>query len=126
MVATVVIVWAVVATIFLVLNIREVKAQRVEMTRLKDRNFDLQVRADQADAAAEKTILAVAPLVEKTDWMTGRWGGQFNELVRMENARNDQIDKVRKAIMSAPAALEEARGLFPTITDAFDKENQSA
>jgi len=44
-------------------------------------------------------VEAVEPLLEKTDWMTGRWGGQYNVLVRMEERRNKIIDDVRRFVM---------------------------
>lgn len=67
-------------------------------------------RATSAEAEARDldyqlaTVLTkVAPLIEKTDWMTGRWGGKFDQLVAMENKRNNTIDIVRRALMNTPS-----------------------
>jgi hypothetical protein len=62
--------------------------------------------AQDSRVANDALLQAVLPLVEKTDWMTGRWGGQFQTLVNMEDARNAQVACVQSAIGQLPAVKE--------------------
>lgn len=68
-----------------------------------------------ADFAAK-----MAPLIAKTDWMTGRWNGQFQTLVRMENDRNADVDSARKALYEIP--LLKRSPLKPTIRTTKDAD----
>lgn len=56
----------------------------------------------ETQSRADRVVLAVTPLIEKTDWMTGRWGGQFQSLVAMEAKRNTAVETVRKELSSIP------------------------
>lgn len=67
--------------------------------------------------AANDIVLAAAPLVEKTDWMTGRWGGQFQTLVRMESKRNQSVEKVRKAMFDIPHVQSLGVAIFTAPTN---------
>jgi hypothetical protein len=91
--------------------------------RLERVNRDLEARAATADATARRVALAVAPLVEKTDWMTGRWGGKFQQLVAMENARNAKVDVVRGHLMNLPEVREIgfANLLAGSLTEAAEE-----
>lgn len=61
------------------------------------------LKSAKAKKELSDLVVTVTPLVEKTDWMTGRWGGQFNTLVRLEKERNDRVESVRRIISnSAP------------------------
>ena len=85
----------------------------------------LQTNAEITDTAArvleEMTYLidVIEPLLEKTDWMTGRWGGQFNVLVRMEERRNKIIDDIRRYVMGTypveSLVAEDPASLIPTM-----------
>lgn len=67
----------------------------------------------------ERLVVAVTPLIEKTDWMTGRWGGQFNTLVAMEGARNAQVDATRRALWEIPL-LADATRQVPLLASLAD------
>jgi hypothetical protein len=63
----------------------------------------------EAEAKITKTELRVmdfaakmSPLIAKTDWMTGRWKGQFDTLVSLENQRNRDVEIARKALFEIP------------------------
>jgi hypothetical protein len=51
----------------------------------------------------ETFVSAVLPLLEKTDWMTGRWNGQFDTLKRLENTRNGAVARATSAFARLPA-----------------------
>jgi len=90
-----------------------VETQGLEMVRLRAR--DLEVKKH-----AETLLIHMAPLVEKTDWMTGRWHGKFNELVRLENQRNQAAEHIRKALFEMPGIRDftkaHGRDLFKGAT----------
>lgn len=54
----------------------------------------------------DRLVQGVMILIEKTDWMTGRWGGRFNELVALEKQRNAAVDLVRKRLWDVPEIHE--------------------
>lgn len=76
-------------------------------------------RVEKTDAQMVELVVAVTPLIEKTDWMTGRWNGQFNTLVSMEQSRNAQVEKVRKALWKIPVVAEATQSvpLLPPLSD---------
>ncbi len=63
-------------------------------------------------------VIVVAPLLEQTDWMTGRWAGQFDTLVKMEQERNRRVVAARQAMNDHLPIVREAtvRGM----TGGFD------
>lgn len=63
-------------------------------------------RARTSDQNAADLVLAVSPLIEQTDWMTGRWGGQFNTLVSMEKARNAHVVEARTVLWRFPVVRD--------------------
>lgn len=65
--------------------------------------------ADRADAKSVEAFLAVVPLIEKSDWMTGRWKGQFLQLVELETIRNNAVDKARRVLWEIPAVKAHIR-----------------
>ena len=74
--------------------------------RIRDELDEARQRVRKTDDSAAKIVRAVLPLVEKTDWMTGRWAGQFQTLVRLEEERNRQVERVQREIMALPAAQD--------------------
>lgn len=62
----------------------------------------LELRDAEVKRHAETLLIHMAPLVEKTDWMTGRWHGKFEQLVQMENRRNDAAEHIRNALLAMP------------------------
>ncbi|MDX3260739.1 hypothetical protein PV336_16080 [Streptomyces sp. MI02-2A] len=63
-------------------------------------------------------VVKVSPLIAKTDWMTGRWKGQFQTLVDLENQRNRDVDTARKAIWEIP--LLKRNPIKPTVYTTKD------
>jgi hypothetical protein len=59
-------------------------------------------RLKETEEQALALVDKVTPLIEKTDWMTGRWSGQFDTLVRLENKRNTKVDTARRALWEIP------------------------
>ncbi|RZU35976.1 hypothetical protein EV284_3459 [Streptomyces sp. BK022] len=80
-----------------------------ERDRLKDELIMERVRRRKIEEESLALVEKVTPLIEKTDWMTGRWHGQFNTLVRMENRRNESVDAARRALWSIPLVAEHIR-----------------
>lgn len=58
------------------------------------------VAADHKQDVADLAT-AVTPLLEQTDWMTGRWGGQFQTLQALEDRRNRDVENARRALMNS-------------------------
>lgn len=77
-----------------------------EVSNLVRRNTNLHARVVATEEYANRVVLGVVPLLEKTDWMSGRWNGQFQSLVSMEAKRNGKIDKVRRDLNSIPVVHE--------------------
>lgn len=73
------------------------------LTVARQRRDSWRAKAVEEKRLSVEIVERVLPLVEKTDWMTGRWGGQFSTLQALEYRRNAQVDAVRKAIMSLPS-----------------------
>lgn len=101
--------WAVVATILAtrrkVAWLNAVSARNVAYdarNAAEDRAFTAITRAQSSDVHAELLALSVMPLIEKTDWMTGRWNGQFERLVEFEKIRNDKVDTARRHLWTLP------------------------
>ena len=68
-------------------------------------NTDLQearIRESVTNRQVGEVFLHISPLLEQTDWMTGRWGGQFETLVRMENRRNAATVGIKKILLGLP------------------------
>lgn len=49
---------------------------------------------------------AVVPLIEQTDWMTGRWHGQFLTLQYLETKRNEAVVTARRALWEIPLVAD--------------------
>jgi hypothetical protein len=81
--------------------------QRIERVNslLADALSDLEkaaVRESTTNHQVEEIVMSLSPLLEQTDWMTGRWGGQFQTLVSMENARNRAAVGIRSKLFALP------------------------
>lgn len=93
-----------------VIDLRSENAYAWEVSRY-DR--DMAKAAEDRLLATELTmstfIVKVAPLIEQTDWMSGRWGGRFDELVELEAVRNLNVWAARKALHEVPVVQDEAK-----------------
>jgi len=67
-------------------------------------------RESVTNIRVEKILILLSPLLEQTDWMTGRWGGQFQTLVSMENARNRAAVDIRSKLFALPFMKEYLSG----------------
>lgn len=62
----------------------------------------LRVRESTTNRRVEEIFMSLSPLLEQTDWMTERWGGQFETLVRMERSRNSAAVDIRSKLFALP------------------------
>jgi chromosome segregation ATPase len=63
---------------------------------------DIEERLSRTEHRVADFVAKVSPLIAKTDWMTGRWHGQFQTLVHLENKRNAAVDTARRALGDIP------------------------
>jgi hypothetical protein len=68
----------------------------------KKKRRAVEERLTRTELRVQEFAAKMAPLIAKTDWMTGRWGGQFATLVRLEEQRNLDVDNARKALFEIP------------------------
>ncbi len=83
------------------------KTDELAKERLKLREVEEEII--RTELRVQDYVVKTAPLIAKTDWMTGRWGGQFNTLVNLENQRNRDVEAARKALYELPLVKREAR-----------------
>lgn len=100
---------------------------RVELDRTKKALMAERHKRIDAEDLVSRTELRVmgfaakmSPLIAKTDWMTGRWGGQFDTLVRLENQRNADVDTARKALYEIP--MVKRNPINPTVYTPKDAD----
>jgi hypothetical protein len=79
----------------------EYRLTRIELLAAK-------ARVKETESQATNLVTAVTPLIVKTDWMTGRWHGQFQTLVQLENARNEDVVRARQALWKIPVVMDTA------------------
>lgn len=75
----------------------------------------LRVRESTTNRHVEEIFLSLSPLLEQTDWMTGRWGGQFETLARMERSRNSAAVDIRSKLFALPFLKEYFSGNKMTL-----------
>lgn len=84
--------------------------------------IEAETKLAEAFVRESELALAVTPLIEKTDWMTGRWAGRFDELVAAENRRNDLVVRARKSLFALPGVRkhidENLDDVIPTVQGA--------
>lgn len=78
------------------------RTAEAEILRLEQDVNDAFVYNERMERDVADLFTKFAPLIEQTDWMTGRWGGRFNELVALENKRNQTVREARRIIMDSP------------------------
>jgi hypothetical protein len=79
---------------------------RTELDRKIDELIMERVAHRKSRESALALVEKVTPLIEQTDWMTGRWHGQFQTLVRMESKRNEAVVAARRALWDIPLVAE--------------------
>jgi len=60
------------------------------------------IRQSETNHAVGRIFILLSPLLEQTDWMTGRWGGRLGELISLEKARNATTVAIRARLFSTP------------------------
>ncbi len=98
-----------VAMLWLLVSNRSLRAENRE---LHDTVEFAELWASVTDAEAKVFALQMAPLLEQTDWMTGRWGGKFQQLVALENARNANVRNARRAFNEIPLVQRATMEMF--------------
>jgi hypothetical protein len=102
---------------------------RSELDRRIDELTMERRRLRETEKQATELVGKVTPLIEKTDWMTGRWNGQYATLVRLENQRNAAVDTARQAIWEIPIVrdhIAKSLTLGEDITVSEPTENNGA
>lgn len=95
----------------------ETKALHAITGRARDK-AEAEVR--RLDGEMTRLLLNLQPLIEKTDWMTGRWAGQFQTLVSLESKRNAAVEAVRHALMDIPSVKHLVASGAPVIPTSID------
>jgi hypothetical protein len=112
-------------SVFVLLLVTVLLIQRIQQKNDLLRNMlealqEAKAREWTTNQRMEKVLVSLSPLLEQTDWMTGRWGGQFQTLVSMEKTRNATAVAIRTQLMSLPFikeyVSENALGLFTGST----------
>jgi hypothetical protein len=75
---------------------------RTELDRKIDELVMERVHRRKIEEASLSLVDKVTPLIEQTDWMTGRWHGQFHALQSMEAKRNERVVAARRALWDIP------------------------
>jgi hypothetical protein len=95
---------------------RLLEQKRSELSDEMRLREEAEARLAKTEKQAKTLVERVAPLIEKTDWMTGRWHGQFTTLVDLENKRNERVEQARKALWDIPLVFDLIRlSVAPTI-----------
>jgi hypothetical protein len=98
-------------------------AVRAELDRTTDELIAERKRRWSTEDQARNLIDKVTPLIAQTDWMTGRWKGQFETLQRMEKRRNEQVVAARRALWTIPLMVEYIRD--NTLATTIEVEDQT-
>lgn len=83
-----------------------------ELDRISDELARERGARQKVEEQSLRLVEKVAPLIEQTDWMTGRWHGQFNTLVRLENKRNEAATAARRALWDIPLVADHLKKTF--------------
>jgi hypothetical protein len=78
-------------------------------TQLDQRTDELAVahrRRQKVEEQSLRLVEKVTPLIEQTDWMTGRWHGQFHLLQKKESDRNAAVVSARRALWDIPLVAD--------------------
>lgn len=86
----------------------------------RHKRLDAEILVTRTELRVMDFAAKMSPLIAKTDWMTGRWGGQFNTLVRLENQRNADVDTARKALYEIP--MVKRNPINPTVYTPKDAD----
>lgn len=88
---------------------QEVAEQTKRAEEAEARAIEADARVERSDRRVGELVTAITPLIEKTDWMSGRWKGQFDTLVALEQKRNNAVVVARKALWDIPLVGEHTR-----------------
>ncbi|MER5754332.1 hypothetical protein [Streptomyces sp. NPDC002088] len=85
---------------------------RSQLDRTKDELLGERLRRRRTEKQALALVEKVTPLIEQTDWITGRWNGQYNTLVRMEMERNFAVVEARRAMWDIPLVADHIKNTY--------------
>jgi hypothetical protein len=85
---------------------------RTQLDRRTDELAMAHIRRQRTEDQARQLVEKVTPLIEQTDWMTGRWHGQYNTLVRMEADRNATVVAARRALWRIPLVADHLKNTY--------------
>lgn len=98
-----------------VMSLSSLIIQREYVATLERRLEDSKERHQRATRRIAETVqgitdvvLAITPVIEQTDWMTGRWHGNFAGLQAAERRRNAAVVDVRRAMTRIPLVRDAA------------------
>jgi hypothetical protein len=82
------------------INLRTQLDQRTDELAMEHR------RRQKVEEQSLRLVEKVTPLIEQTDWMTGRWHGQFHLLQKKESDRNAAVVSARRALWDIPLVAD--------------------
>jgi hypothetical protein len=85
-----------------VLLIQRIQQKNALLRNVLEALEDASAREWTTNQRVEHIFTSLSPLLEQTDWMTGRWAGQFQTLVSMEKDRNAAAVAIRVQLMALP------------------------
>jgi hypothetical protein len=86
----------------IVLLIQRIQQENDLLRSMLEALQESKTREWETNQQVEKVFMSLSPVLSQTDWMTGRWGGQFEALVSMEKARNEEVKAIRSTLMALP------------------------
>ncbi|MFE2102927.1 hypothetical protein [Streptomyces sp. NPDC059468] len=85
---------------------------RAKLDRTTDELIMTRSRLRKTEQDALALVEKVTPLIEQTDWMTGRWHGAFQTLVSMEAKRNAAVVAARQAMWKIPLVADHIKNAY--------------
>jgi hypothetical protein len=79
---------------------------RTQLDRKIDELVMERDRRHKTEKQALRLVEKVTPLLAQSDWMTGRWHGQFSTLQRLEADRNTAVVQARRALWDIPLVAD--------------------
>jgi hypothetical protein len=94
---------------------------RTQLDRKIDELAMESARRRKTEKQALLLVEKVTPLLAQSDWMTGRWHGQFNTLQRLEAKRNEVVVQARRALWDIPLVADHIKKSLTTKTPGADQ-----
>jgi hypothetical protein len=94
---------------------------RTQLDRKIDELVMERDRRHKTEKQALRLVEKVTPLLAQSDWMTGRWHGQFSTLQRLEADRNTAVVQARRALWDIPLVADHIKKSLTTKTPGADQ-----